>query len=215
MFENFPVIVLVIIVLIVCLSMHHALNDLRDKVFQLRQSMEKHFGDSAMRPDAPQQHTAAPAQRQAETPSAPLPGRPQPAASAAADLKAGPAPARMAEPAIVPATPDPDKQSGNIPAPTHPAAATPPPVRQTPPRPRQHPAKNIEKYIGTQLFAAIGIGVLILGVGFFIQYAINNDWLNETMRTVVGFLCGFVLLGIACATPTAGSAPCSPAEPSP
>ena len=197
MFENFPVIVLVIIVLIVCLSMHHALNDLRDKVFQLRQSMEKHFGDSAMRPDAPQQHTAAPAQRQAETPSAPLPGRPQPAASAAADLKAGPAPARMAEPAIVPATPDPDKQSGNIPAPTHPAAATPPPVRQTPPRPRQHPAKNIEKYIGTQLFAAIGIGVLILGVGFFIQYAINNDWLNETMRTVVGFLCGFVLLGIA------------------
>ncbi len=196
MFENFPVIVLAIILLIVCLSMHHALNDLRDKVFQLRQSMEKHFGDSARCADTPQQHTAAPAQRQPETPPAPLPSpdRPQPAASAATDLKAGPAPARMAEPAIAPA---PDKQPGNTPAPTRPAAATPPPVRQTPPPPRQRPAKNLEKYIGTQLFAAIGIGVLILGVGFFIQYAINNDWLNETMRTVVGFLCGFVLLGIA------------------
>ena len=53
---------------------------------------------------------------------------------------------------------------------------------QTPPRRR----KNYEKFIGTQLFAAIGIFVLIVGIGFFIKYAINNDWLDERMRTGLG-----------------------------
>lgn len=64
---------------------------------------------------------------------------------------------------------------------------------QTPPRRR----KNYEKFIGTQLFAAIGIFVLIVGIGFFIKYAINNDWLDERMRTGLGFASGSALLALA------------------
>lgn len=56
---------------------------------------------------------------------------------------------------------------------------------------------DYEKYIGENLFGKIGIFVLILGVGFFVKYAIDNDWLEEGMRTALGFACGAVLLGTA------------------
>ena len=35
------------------------------------------------------------------------------------------------------------------------------------------------------------------GVGFFVKYAIDKNWINETFRTVLGFLTGAVLLVVA------------------
>lgn len=56
---------------------------------------------------------------------------------------------------------------------------------------------NWEKFVGENLFSKIGILVLIIGIGFFVKYAIDNDWINETARTVLGLLTGFGLWGIA------------------
>lgn len=77
---------------------------------------------------------------------------------------------------------------------------TPPPIPAPVPTPRQVPRNrktDYEKYIGENLFGKIGIFVLIVGMGFFVKYAIDNDWLGETMRTALGFAVGVALMGIA------------------
>ena len=56
--------------------------------------------------------------------------------------------------------------------------------------------RNFEKFIGENLFGKIGIVVLIIGVGFFVKYAIDKNWINETTRTILGYLLSGALLAI-------------------
>ena len=56
---------------------------------------------------------------------------------------------------------------------------------------------NYEKYIGENLFGKIGILIFVIGVGLFVSYAIDRNWINETWRTVLGFLTGSILLAVA------------------
>lgn len=56
---------------------------------------------------------------------------------------------------------------------------------------------NYEKFIGENLFGKIGILVLVVGIGLFVKYAIGKDWINETLRTILGFVAGAVLLFFA------------------
>lgn len=56
---------------------------------------------------------------------------------------------------------------------------------------------NYEKFIGENLFGKIGILVLVVGIGLFVKYAIDKDWINETLRTILGFVAGAVLLFVA------------------
>lgn len=55
---------------------------------------------------------------------------------------------------------------------------------------------DLEKFIGENLANKIGIGVLVLGIGFFVKYAIDQDWINEIGRVFIGILCGGILIGI-------------------
>lgn len=86
------------------------------------------------------------------------------------------------------------------------AAATPPPLPQEhlqaePERPEKPVAErtdgNMERIIGINLFSKIGIIVLIVGIGFFVKYAIDKEWLNETARTILGLATGLGLWAIA------------------
>lgn len=56
---------------------------------------------------------------------------------------------------------------------------------------------DIEKFIGENLANKIGIAVLVLGISFFVKYAIDKDWINEAGRVIVGFISGGILIGIA------------------
>ncbi len=56
---------------------------------------------------------------------------------------------------------------------------------------------DLEKFIGENLANKIGIGVLVLGIGFFVKYAIDQEWINEIGRVFIGILCGGSLLAIA------------------
>lgn len=58
-------------------------------------------------------------------------------------------------------------------------------------------SKNYEKIIGENLFSKIGILALVVGIGYFIKYAIDHEWINETMRCILGYGLGIVLLLIA------------------
>lgn len=59
----------------------------------------------------------------------------------------------------------------------------------------KHP--DLEKFIGENLVSKIGIGVLVLAIGFFVKYAIDNEWIGPAGRVGIGILCGGILVGIA------------------
>jgi uncharacterized membrane protein len=56
---------------------------------------------------------------------------------------------------------------------------------------------DLEKFIGENLANKIGIAILVLGIGFFVKYAIDQNWINEIGRVGIGILCGGLLLGLA------------------
>ena len=56
---------------------------------------------------------------------------------------------------------------------------------------------NFEKYIGENLFGKIGILIFIIGIAFFVKYAIDQNWINETARTLMGYAVGAGMLVLA------------------
>lgn len=56
---------------------------------------------------------------------------------------------------------------------------------------------DLEKYIGENLANKIGIAVLVLGISFFIKYAIDKNWVHEGGRVIIGLVCGAILIGLA------------------
>jgi uncharacterized membrane protein len=56
---------------------------------------------------------------------------------------------------------------------------------------------DLEKFIGENLINKIGIGVLVLGIAFFVKYAIDQNWIGPVARAGIGILCGGILIAIA------------------
>lgn len=56
---------------------------------------------------------------------------------------------------------------------------------------------DLEKFIGENLINKVGILILVLGISFFVKYAIDKDWINEPARVGVGILCGSLVMAIA------------------
>lgn len=56
---------------------------------------------------------------------------------------------------------------------------------------------DLEKFIGENLINKLGILILVLGISFFVKYAIAKDWINEPARVGIGVLCGALVMGIA------------------
>lgn len=57
--------------------------------------------------------------------------------------------------------------------------------------------RDLEKFIGENLINKIGIGVLVLGIAYFVNYAIDNNWINEIGRVAIGILSGGLLSFLA------------------
>ncbi|MBO7606845.1 MAG: DUF2339 domain-containing protein [Paludibacteraceae bacterium] len=69
------------------------------------------------------------------------------------------------------------------------------PISSTTPQ-KEGKKTNYEQFIGENLFGKIGILIFVIGIGFFVKYAIDKNWINETMRTVLGFGIGAGLFAI-------------------
>jgi uncharacterized membrane protein len=70
-------------------------------------------------------------------------------------------------------------------------------VMRKPPRPsffERNP--DLEKWIGERLISLIGIAVLVIGIAYFVKFAIDKNWINEIGRTFIGILSGGLLIGI-------------------
>lgn len=53
---------------------------------------------------------------------------------------------------------------------------------------------SFEEEIGMKWFSRIGILALVVGVGFFIKYAIDMDWINHLARIILGVVFGVSLV---------------------
>ena len=56
---------------------------------------------------------------------------------------------------------------------------------------------DLEKFIGENLINKIGILILVLGISFFVKFAIDKNWINETARVAIGILTGTLVMAIA------------------
>lgn len=56
---------------------------------------------------------------------------------------------------------------------------------------------DLEKFIGENLINKIGILILVLGISYFVKFAIDKDWINEPTRVGIGVLAGSLVMVIA------------------
>ncbi len=59
----------------------------------------------------------------------------------------------------------------------------------------RHP--DLEKFIGENLISKIGIAILVLAIGFFVKYEIDNGKIGPVGRVGIGLLCGGILVALA------------------
>ena len=55
-------------------------------------------------------------------------------------------------------------------------------------------ADSLESRIGGRWLLYIGTAALVLGIGFFVKYAFDNDWINQTGRVLIGAAAGLVMV---------------------
>ncbi|HSP89564.1 MAG TPA: DUF2339 domain-containing protein [Vicinamibacterales bacterium] len=111
-------------------------------------------------------------------------------------------PAGQAAPAVSPAAPA-------LPAETLAPAASAAPVKpaefrrpvEAPvpaPAPPKAPAtgldESLESRIGGRWLLYIGTAALVIGIGFFVKYAFDNDWIGETGRVLIGAAIGLAMI---------------------
>lgn len=56
---------------------------------------------------------------------------------------------------------------------------------------------DLEKFIGENILSKVAITILVIGIAFFVKFAIDKDWINEIARVGIGILCGAIVLGFA------------------
>lgn len=110
------------------------------------------------------------------------------------------APVPAAAPAAAPVSPPPPVASLPVAPPPVPIAvpvsrplAVPRPI---PPVARPAPSSDMEWAIGGKASSFIGIAALVIGVAFFVGYAIQHNWIGPVMRVSLGLLAGAVLVGL-------------------
>ena len=58
------------------------------------------------------------------------------------------------------------------------------------------PSIDWERLLGRNWFAIIGAIALIVGIGFFLKLAFDNNWIGDTGRIILGVVLGLGLLGV-------------------
>ncbi|MBC6109653.1 DUF2339 domain-containing protein [Pedobacter fastidiosus] len=56
---------------------------------------------------------------------------------------------------------------------------------------------DLEKFIGENLINKIGILILVLGISYFVKFAIDKNWISEPARVGIGMLVGGLIMLIA------------------
>jgi uncharacterized membrane protein len=68
-----------------------------------------------------------------------------------------------------------------------------PPRKEKPARVRE---REWEQILGGSWLARIGVLALIIGIGFFLKFAFDSEWIGPTGRVILGIVAGLVMLGL-------------------
>jgi hypothetical protein len=81
------------------------------------------------------------------------------------------------------------------------------PGTSLPPRTPAKPSRTREEweaFVGGKLLNRIGALALIIGFGFFLKYAFDNEWISQTVRVLIGAAAGFACITAAYRTHAKG-----------
>lgn len=67
----------------------------------------------------------------------------------------------------------------------------------TPPPPKPKAKTGFEEFVGGKVLTYVGIGILVIGLGIFVKYAIDQDLIGPVGRVTLGLMAGAALLGLA------------------
>jgi uncharacterized membrane protein len=83
------------------------------------------------------------------------------------------------------------------PAPVAPVQEVTPPPKAEPLEARPPKARRgeWEQILGGSWLARIGVLALVIGIGFFLKFAFDNNWLGPTGRVILGVIVGLAMLG--------------------
>lgn len=56
---------------------------------------------------------------------------------------------------------------------------------------------DLERFIGENLINKLGILILVLGISYFVKFAIDKDWIGEPARVGIGILAGGIVMLVA------------------
>lgn len=56
---------------------------------------------------------------------------------------------------------------------------------------------DLEKFIGENLLNKIGIGILVLGIAYFLKYAFDMEYIRDGGKAITGLVSGLLMIGIA------------------
>lgn len=191
----FPVVVLFLLIMLVSRSgeQKRLLEDLYDNINELKGEIRKLRQEQTAKSPGP---TVQPAKEYKQATEKPLPqvSIPEPTP----EPEPAPVPAPIPEPPSIPAPVLPQADSPSLPEMLKPQAAITEqkPVYQ-PSYKKEKEERDYEKFIGENVANKIGIAVLVLGISFFVKYAIDKDWIHETGRVLIGLLSGTILIGLA------------------
>ncbi len=92
------------------------------------------------------------------------------------------------------------KESTDVPENTEVHTIPAPSVSEPLPDPALHKQQKdwlapVFEFLKQNALTIIGIFTLVLGIGYFVKYAIDKNWIGETPRVGIGFLAGTVIMG--------------------
>jgi len=93
-------------------------------------------------------------------------------------------------PKIATAATQPTVPSPAVKAPIPAKLPPPPPAKKAPAKPREW-----EQILGGNWLARVGVIALIIGVGFFLKFAFDNNWLGPVSRVILGVAAGLAMIG--------------------
>jgi uncharacterized membrane protein len=91
------------------------------------------------------------------------------------------------------------RDCGKMPPPLPPLAGIQTPSHEQA-TPRRMPPKNAQRgglaevAVGQKWLLGIGVLILIIGIGFFLKYAFDQEWIGPAVRISIGFVVGILLL---------------------
>jgi uncharacterized membrane protein len=201
--EIFLLIALIIVFLITMNSLSRKIDTMRDGFYELSRKLDQYRKLAETAAEKP----AA----QAPPPTAWPNEQPRPEAPAPIPAPVTPIADKPATPVYTPPKPEAPKPEILTPADAGPRVvinAPARPVQQASPQVPQPPRKSwwenfkeqnpdLEKFIGENLINKIGMLMLVLGISYFVKYAIDKDWIGEPARVGVGILAGGIVMLVA------------------